>query len=236
MHSIPNKRNSKFQTLHFLVGNCHTPDAAYALLCSQREERETAIANVEASKLKSQAKVLKAQAKVESGDPIAKLEGQAKLAEMKAFEGMEKRNIEGAIDELEFINTLIAKLQPARKFSHLSDMDAHEAAQADEWCGELMSRAENNLLMGGQIPPAEFKTMRAHPHFTTRIMPYITQIKKAQHLAQIPEGKQDQFGNTFDAGPLNAILHKSNINPELQQLIESESSTLLQIEGKVETE
>ena len=165
MAGTPNKKNSNFQTLHYIVGSCHTPDAAYARLCSQREERETAVANVLSEDYKTQAKIIRANRQLASEDEAEQLDGKATLAEIDAFKPLVQRNIDAAQDELNFINSLIEKIQPLRKYSHLSDIDAHEAAQEEEWYFELVNRAENHLLMDGRIPTAEFKTMRMHPQF-----------------------------------------------------------------------
>ena len=39
MNAKNHKQNTNFQIVYFLVGSCHTPDGAYALLCELREER-----------------------------------------------------------------------------------------------------------------------------------------------------------------------------------------------------
>jgi hypothetical protein len=48
-----------------------------------------------------------------------------------------------------------------------------EAAQQDEWLGELKQRAENFMITQGSIPHDHFQTMRMHPQFKTQLVPHI---------------------------------------------------------------
>ena len=45
MISKNHRQNHDFQILYFLIGSCHTPDAAYALCQELREERYACIEN-----------------------------------------------------------------------------------------------------------------------------------------------------------------------------------------------
>jgi len=177
MHAKNNRVNKNFQIAYFLAGSCHTADGAYSLLKDLQEEREMALAQLESSELRKQAKMLMAQQMIDSGDPVAALEGEANLAEIRNNQKFADRNIEAAKKELEFINLCIDKLQPVRKFKDLPDPEAHEAAQYDEWKLELISRAENYLLTSGNIPTDHFVTMRQHPAFLTDIVPAIEKTK-----------------------------------------------------------
>lgn len=178
MHAKNNRVNKNFQIAYFLAGSCHTPDGAYSLLKDLQEDREMALAQLESSELRTKAKALKAQQMIDSGDPVAALEGEADLAEIRNNQKFSDRNIEAAKKELEFINLCIDKLEPVRKFKDLPDPEAHEAAQYDEWKLELISRAENYLLTNGNIPTDHFVTMRQHPAFITDIVPAIENTRK----------------------------------------------------------
>jgi hypothetical protein len=178
MHAKNNRVNKNFQIAYFLAGSCHTPDGAYSLLKDLQEDREMALAQLDSSELRTKAKALKAQQMIDSGDPVAALEGEADLAEIRNNQKFSDRNIEAAKKELEFINLCIDKLQPVRKFKDLPDPEAHEAAQYDEWKLELISRAENYLLTNGNIPTDHFVTMRQHPAFITDIVPAIENTRK----------------------------------------------------------
>lgn len=150
--TTPNRRNSDFQIAYLLAGKCHTADAAYAMLCSLREERELAL--YEAEKV---------------ADKFARRDD----AEARMF----KRNLDAGVKELETINKCIKRVQPLRKYSHLPDDEAHEACQREEWKLEFISRAENSLMSIGTIPADQLSAMRAHPDFFGEIYPAIERAK-----------------------------------------------------------
>lgn len=179
MNSTNGRVNHDFQLAYFLAGSCHTPDGAYALLCDLRQDRKDAIALVRSSALRGQAKRLRAEAALDSTDPATRLEAEADLAEMDAHAETLAVNIAAAKAELGTINKIIERIQPHRKFGHLPDAEAHEAAQADEWRLELMRRAENYLLTGNGIPADHFGAMRMHPDFETTIAPHIGFVQTA---------------------------------------------------------
>jgi hypothetical protein len=106
-----------------------------------------------------------------------KLEAQAELLEINGSAQTTQKNIAAAEAELAMIHKLQERLQPLRKYAHLPDAEAHEAAQAEEWKLELMYRAENFMLMQGSIPVDQFDTMRMHPAFTTEILPFLNEIR-----------------------------------------------------------
>jgi hypothetical protein len=185
-----NRLNHDFQIAYFLAGACHTYDAAYSLLKDLQEEREMALAQIEGNELRAQAKILKAQKMLKSEDPSEILEAQADLADIKNNELFFRRNVEAAKRELDFINKCIEKLQPYRKYSNLTDHEAHEAIQMEEWKLELIKRAENGLITQGNISTDLFQTMRQHPLFITEIMPEIENIK---NLINSSNGNFDQI-------------------------------------------
>jgi len=177
MTSKNNRVNHDFQIAYFLAGSCHTPDAAYSLLKDLQEEREMALAQIEGNELRAKAKILRAEKMIDSDDPATVLEGKAELVDMKNNEDFLRRNIEAAKRELDFIQKCIDRLQPYRKYSHLSDHEAHEAIQMEEWKFELVKRAENSLLASGSISTDLLQTMRQHPQFQSDILPAIENIK-----------------------------------------------------------
>jgi hypothetical protein len=178
MHAKNNRVNKNFQIAYFLAGSCHTPDGAYSLLKDLQEDREMAFAQLESSDLRIQAKIVKAKHDIEHGQEWEQLEAKAELAEIENNKKFSERNIEAAKQELDFINKCLEKIQPYRRFSHLTDPEAHEAAQHDEWKFELMNRAENYLLTTGSIPTDHFITMRQHPAFIDEILPAIENTKQ----------------------------------------------------------
>jgi hypothetical protein len=193
-----NRQNHDFQILHFIVGSCHTPDAMYAILHDLRDDREMALKSYEAGQLKKKIKIMKAEALIESGSMIEKLEGQAELAEIYSMEELEIRNYKAALDELAFIDKCIARVQPYRKYANLTDAEAHEAAQQEEWKLELMHRAENMLLTAGNIATDQFATMRMHPEFETAILPHIDTVKQLMIANEPAKLFLKLKENTFD--------------------------------------
>jgi hypothetical protein len=179
MISKNNRQNSNFQILHFLVGSCHTVDAAYSLLCDLKEDREMALATVKTADLRSRAKISKANTIINDSNSkeYEILEAQADLEELNSSKEVSQRNIDAAQDELNFIIDCMSKLEPHRKFAHLSLPESHQAMQQEEWKLELVHRAENYLLTTGSIPPEHFETMRQHPEFKTELVPQIEQIR-----------------------------------------------------------
>lgn len=179
MNSKNGRVNHDFQLAYFLAGSCHTPDGAYALLCDLRQDRKDALALVRSSRLREQAKRLRAEDALTSPDPATRLEAEADLAEMDAHAETLALNIAAAEAELATINALIDRIQPHRRFAHLPDAEAHEAAQADEWRLELMRRAENYLITLQPIPADHFNAMRMHPAFKEHIAPHIELVRDA---------------------------------------------------------
>lgn len=110
----------------------------------------------------------------------------AELVEIEAYAGMTERSIAACEAELQTLNDCIAALEPMRRYSHLPDPQAHEAAQSDEWLRELMYRAENMLITTGSIAADHFATMRQHPGFAAHLLPHIRTVSD-----QLAAGKRD---------------------------------------------
>jgi hypothetical protein len=177
MHAKNNRQNHDFQIAYFLAGDCHTPDGAYALLCDLKEDRENALGLVESAQLREQAKRLRAQKLLASTDEADQLEGRADISEIEALAATTRRNVAAAKAELATIEKCMEILQPMRLYRHLSDAQAHEAAQRVEWKFELIRRAENFLMTQGTIPADHFNTMRLHPDFKSDILPALANVK-----------------------------------------------------------
>lgn len=178
MHSQNHRKNHDFQIAYFIAGQCHTPDAAYAVLCDLKEDREDAIANYHVVRKRQCAKLIRAKKKLtEAEDETDILEATADIEEIEHENARAEVLYNAATAELAFINQCIEKLQPLRKYTHLSDPDAHEAIQQEEWLYELLRRAENQMICLGYINPADFDVMRSHPQFESVIQPALYQLK-----------------------------------------------------------
>lgn len=187
MHYQTNRVNHDFQIKYFIAGSCHTPDAAYAILCDLKENRSDAIKSFEASKLREKAKRIRAQRLIDSNDEADQLEGQADIVEIDAMSETVEKNLAAAIAELKTIQSYMDALEPHRIYAHLPLPEAHEAAQQEEWKLELMHRAENSLLTTGTIPADHFVTMRMHPEFKSAILPRIEEIQTLQNMTRNPD-------------------------------------------------
>lgn len=173
-------RNSSFQVAYFLVGKCHTPDEAYRVLKELREERQLALNNVKVEDLRTRAKMAAAFKAINTAsDDSSILMAHADLAEVEAFKSNGQACIDEAQREVEFIDKMLVRLQPHRKYANLPDHEAYQLCQQEEWKYELIFRAENYLMGSGTIPPEQLATMRMHPEWPTEIGPYVKEAVKA---------------------------------------------------------
>ena len=176
MHSASHRLNHDFQLRHFLAGSCHTPDAAWTLLYSQKIDMESKLKTAKAQAIDRRIKALEAENLLASSDPIMRLQGEKIQAELEASQYIFDMNVEGAEKELETIVALMEELEPLCKYAHLPILERNEACWREEWALELIRRAENNLLAYGTIPPDQLETMRQHPDFKELIVPKILEL------------------------------------------------------------
>ena len=166
--------NSQFQYVYFLVGKCHTADEAYRIIKDQLEDRTLAIRVYEAGEKKRRAKRIRIDEQINPLEhPATRLEAEAELEELQAHEGQAKACYDEALREKAFLEDLLERLQPYRKYSHLQDHEAMQACQREEWLYELLQRVENYVQAQGSVPPDQFAAMRLHPDFDNVIMPHI---------------------------------------------------------------
>ena len=199
-----NRQNHDFQLLYFIVGACHTPDAAYGALIDQEDDRKAALARHASEMKREKAKRLAAERLMKSEDEEVRLNAEADLMDIEASQDVAQKCYDAAVDELAFIQLLMAKLEPHRKFKHLPIREAHQAAQHDEWMYELMKRAENYLFSGNSIPADHFGTMRLHPAWKETIEPHIKKIVKAAQLA-VSKGQADGIELPSFVAPLTDV-------------------------------
>lgn len=172
-------RNSNFGIKYFIASKAHCADEAYRLLKELWEDRDVAIKNSEASRIRSEAKRKRAERVLASNaDELDKMEAQADLVELAAFEDQGKAVLEAAIKERAYIQSLIDEIQPLRTFGHLPDYEASQATQELEWKHELVWRAENFLASQGSIPHDHLSTMRLHPAWEQELLPKIQNIQE----------------------------------------------------------
>lgn len=178
-------RNSNFQILYFIVGNCKTPDEAYRVLCELREEREQALNSAKVGQIKKKIKILNAKKKIESEDEITRLEGEAELLDIELSEKIEKDCIRAAEQEVAYINKLIDDIQPLRKYKDYPDEEAHQLCQREEWKLRLIERARAMIASSGTIPYDHLITMMNHPDFNAEIYPEIVRITGGKDIPEL---------------------------------------------------
>lgn len=186
MNSNPHRNNSDFQLRHFLAGSCFTPDGAWMLMYGQMIDREAVIKNCEAQRLRRQAKIMDAQAVIDDPNTSKtdKIRAEADIIEADSHYYTWEKNLEAAKMELATIKSIMDELEPHRKYKHLPLLEANEAAQRDEWCGEFKNRVENFLFSTGTIPEDHLRAMRNHPDFESELLPHITDTMRKLAAAQ----------------------------------------------------
>lgn len=178
MNSKPHRTNSTFQLIHFLVGDCQTADGAWNLMYGQKIDLEVKIQHSEVQRLRRESKIAAAQEIISNPESTMsqKLDAQADILETNSGLHVWELNLEAAKMELADIETIMAELEPHRKYGHLPLLEATEAAQQEEWLLTLKTRAENHMIATGGIPPDELRFMRNHPQFEEELIPHIQQL------------------------------------------------------------
>lgn len=193
MHSSPHRNNSDFQLRYFIANSCHTADAAWCLMYEQHLDIKLKLESTRARVLRRQAKRLEIDKALQSDEELTRLNAQADLIEWQSGEGILELAIKGAEMELATIESIMAELEPQRKYAHLSMLEASQAAQREEWCLEFKRRTENYLLSIGTIPEDQLNAMRNHPDFEQQIVPHVEnlmlKIAAAKDKIQLLTGK-----------------------------------------------
>ena len=140
----------------------------------QKLDVQIKLESAKAQLLRRKAKLIEIEQKLESTDPVTQLNAQADLIEWKSGEGLLEMGLLGAEQELATIMSIMAELEPQRKYSDLPILEAAQAAQREEWLLEFKRRTENYLLSTGTIPEDQLNAMRTHPDFESNLVPYIS--------------------------------------------------------------
>ena len=193
MISKPHRNNSDFQLRYFLAGSCHTPDGAWMLMFQHKTDIENKIKHTEAQAIRRNAARAKAVAALADLflSPYDRAMNEADIIETDAGAPIAELNLQAARAELLTIEAIMAEIEPSRKYGHLSPLEANEAAQREEWLGELKRRAENFIITQGTIPHDHFETMRQHPDFETKIVPHIHKVHNTYRVKALVEQSYD---------------------------------------------
>ncbi|NDB81963.1 MAG: hypothetical protein EB127_04375 [Alphaproteobacteria bacterium] len=146
------------------------------MMYEQKLDIQLKLDSTKAKMLRRKAKLIEIEQGLESTDPVKKLNAQADLIEWQSTEGMLEMAVLGAEQELATINSIMAELEPQRKYADLPILEAAQAAQREEWLLEFKRRTENYLLSMGTIPEDHLNAMRNHPDFESQLVPYITNV------------------------------------------------------------
>lgn len=176
MHSSPHRNNSDFQLRYFIANNCHTADTAWCLMYEQRLDIYIKLEATKAKMIRRKAKYIEVQQKLKSNDELERLNAEADLIELQSGEGLLEMAVKGAEQEIATIESIMAELEPQRKYGHLPVLEASQAAQREEWLLEFKRRCENYLISIGTIPEDHLNAMRNHPDFEQEIVPHVQQI------------------------------------------------------------
>jgi hypothetical protein len=182
-----NRQNNNFQIAYFIAGSCFTPDAAYFALLNQRDDRRRAIEHSQVQEMRALAKKQRIDLDLFSDDPILALEAQADLQEWMNQRSDARELMQSCEEELAFIDLCIERVRPLRQYAHLSDNEAAEACQREEFAREFQYRIENFLACSGSIPHNELAVMRQHPDFDNLLLPHIDHVTQ---LLASPGGAQ----------------------------------------------
>ena len=159
-----------------MANNCHTADIAWCLMYEQRLDIKLKLEATKAKVFRRQAKKAEIEKSLQSEDEATRLNAEADLIEWESSEGLLEMALKGAEQELATIESIMAELEPRRKYAHLSVLEASQAAQREEWCLEFKRRTENYLLSVGTIPEDQLNAMRNHPDFEAEIVPHVQQV------------------------------------------------------------
>lgn len=171
-------RNSQFQTIHFIIGKCHTPDEAYRVICQQLEEREHSLETGIISEDEFKLRKMKADILLESKDDIIRYEGEIEIKKIDNDYKYYKLNFDECVREVEFLTECKNKMQPFRKYADCPEHIANQLIQQEEWKHELILRAKEYIILRGSIPEDQLRTMSLHPEFKTVILPIMEETSK----------------------------------------------------------
>ena len=158
-------KHSRFQVTHIILGNCHTYDEAYRIVCELYEDRLFSIDSALAESKRAQSKVV--QAKITLTDvnesKAMKLLAEANIGETSARKLVAQPCMDEARRELAFLQCLKTLLNKYRIHRDLPDPIAHQLCQPIEWQFDLLWKAYNYMCSLGHIPYDHLMLIKMHP-------------------------------------------------------------------------
>lgn len=158
-------KHSRFEIVNIILGNCHTFDEAYRVLCELEEDRDFSISSSLAESLRAQAKVVTAKSMLadKSETKSQKLQAECNIEEQKARKIIAQPCLDEARRELDFIRMLKSIIDPHRVYKDYPDHVAHQLAQEREWRYELHWKSYNYICATGTVPHDHLMLLRMHP-------------------------------------------------------------------------
>lgn len=158
-------KHSRFEIAYIILGNCHTFDEAYRILCELEEDRNFSIESALAESLRAQSKVITAKVILNDTNESksGKINAECNVAEQKARSKIAQPCMDEARRELSFIRMLKDIVNDNRRFKDYPDHIAHQLAQPIEWMFDLHWKTYNYLASAGSIPYDHIMQMKMHP-------------------------------------------------------------------------
>lgn len=158
-------KHSRFEIAYIIMGNCHTFDEAYRILCELEEDRQFSIESSLAESLRAQSKVVTAKVILndKNESKSGKLNAECNIAEQKARSKIAQPCLDEARRELLFIRMLKDIVNEKRQFKEHPDYVAHQLAQSTEWKFDLHWKSYNHLASTGYIPYDHMMQLKMHP-------------------------------------------------------------------------
>lgn len=158
-------KHSRFEIAHVILGNCHTYDEAYRILCELEEDRDVSIKLALAESKRAAAKVINAKVvlKDTSESQANQLQAQCNIDETDARREIAQPCLDEGRRELAFIRSLKKLVNSHRLFHDFPDHVAHQLAQPAEWKFDLFWKTYNHLCSSGHLPYEHLMLLKMHP-------------------------------------------------------------------------
>lgn len=183
-------KHSNYQILYQILGNCHTVDEGYRVLCELEEDRDFSIKMSFVESYRAQAKVVTNKSILNSNDKLTDsllfetegnhLQAKAFIEEVKARTEMAQLCLDEARRELNFIRKCKELLDPYRTHKNLPLHEAHQKCQLREYYYDLLWKAYNHICSIGCIPSEHWMLIKMHPFhdkLTYRIGEFMSEVK-----------------------------------------------------------
>lgn len=159
-------KHSRFDVAYLILGNCHTYDEGYRVLCELEEDRQMAIDTSLAESFRAQAKVVGAKETLadEEEFKVNKLRAQSFIDETNARTKIAQPCLDEARREIDFLQRLKDILRPLRQFNDYPDEAAFQLCQPLEWKYDIFWKMYSQMCANrGTIDSETFMLIKMHP-------------------------------------------------------------------------